>query len=101
VPRRLQLVAAFPILFLLMSCSHPSAISSDELDSIVRSSISFASEAVMSLDYLEEGRSTSTFSAGHFRYMASISLRHSRSMLRSTITMDRLKARAQRSSKTS
>jgi hypothetical protein len=70
VTRRLRLVAASPILLLLVSCSHPSAISRDELHSIVRSSVSFASEAVMLVDCLEEGRTTSSFSSGHFHYMA-------------------------------
>jgi hypothetical protein len=52
------------------SCLHRSAISREELRSIVRSSISLASETEMSLDYLAEGRSTRSFANGHFRYLA-------------------------------
>ena len=52
------------------SCSHRSVISHEELCSIVRSSISLATETEMSLDYLAEGRSTRSFVNGHFRYIA-------------------------------
>ena len=70
VSRPAKIVAIFPMLVLLVSCSHPSVISRDELHSILRSSISFTAEAETSLDYVLQGRSTQNFAAGHFHYMA-------------------------------
>jgi hypothetical protein len=62
--------ALYPMLVLLVSCSHRSAISREELQSIIRSSISFAVEAETSLDYVAQGRSTRNFAAGHLHYIA-------------------------------
>jgi hypothetical protein len=70
VSQRTKIVGILPILVLLASCSHPSVISRDELHSILRSSISFTSDAETSLDYVLQGRSTQNFAAGHFHYMA-------------------------------
>jgi len=58
------------MLVLLVSCSHSSVISREELHSILRSSISSAAEAETSLDYVLQGHSTQNFAAGHFHYMA-------------------------------
>lgn len=45
-------------------------MSREELRSIVRSSISLATETEMSLDFVAQGRSTQSFANGHFRYIA-------------------------------
>jgi hypothetical protein len=63
-------VFLLPLFMVPASCSHRSGISHEELRSIVRSSISLASETEMALDYLAEGRSTRSFANGHFRYIA-------------------------------
>jgi len=55
---------------LVTSCSDRSAISREQLHSIVLSSISFAVEAETLLDYVGQGRSTRNFAAGHFHHMA-------------------------------
>jgi hypothetical protein len=58
------------MLILLASCSHRSTIPHEELQSIVRSSISFADEAEASIDYVTQGRTTRNFAAGHLHSIA-------------------------------
>jgi hypothetical protein len=70
VPRCAYIVFFLPLLMLPASCSHRSAISREELRSILRSSISLSAATEMSLDYVAAGRSTRRFASGHFRYLA-------------------------------
>jgi cell division protein ZapA (FtsZ GTPase activity inhibitor) len=70
VVKRAIIVALYPVLILLASCSDQTAISHEELQSIVRSSISFAIEAETSLDHVAQGRSTRNFAAGHLHSIA-------------------------------
>jgi hypothetical protein len=70
VPRCAYIVFFLPLLMLPASCSHRSAISREELRSILRSSISLSAATEMSLNYVAAGRSTRSFASGHFRYIA-------------------------------
>jgi len=70
VSRCAFIVFFLPLVMLPASCSHRSAISREELRSIVRSSISFTNETEISLDYVAAGRSTRSFASGHFGYIA-------------------------------
>jgi len=61
--------AILSLLLLLTSCSHGSAISRQELHSLIRSFSSLASDTELALDYMREGRLTSTFATGHIQYI--------------------------------
>lgn len=68
--RSATITAVYSVLILLASCSHRTAIPHEELESIVRSSISFGVEAETSLDHLAQGRSIRNFAAGHLHAIA-------------------------------
>lgn len=66
--QRLALLPA--VASLLASCTQRHVLSREELRSDMKEAISIAGETEMSIEYVLHGKTTHSFAAGHFHYLA-------------------------------
>jgi hypothetical protein len=58
-------IVPFTIILLLACCSHQQRLSRDDLQSQLTSAASFASEAELFIEYVQQNRSTRAYAQGH------------------------------------